>query len=247
MATKHTAVPFAIEQHNATGSISYWQSGDHQSEADKNGVSLAEYIHALYGLIRQAKAKNVLVIGCGGGTLATMLTRAGVAVTIVDIDAKSFAIARHYFSMPDNIACHIADGRTFLRRDTGRYDAIVLDAFAKQVIPKHLLTPAFFALVKSHLRPRGGLFLINLIAAGDDDPLPGHILNDLGRVWRNTRLLDRMGWDSRNAIALAGSVRGLKRPRLLMMPARRARAIAAVLKSMAFREIAAADPARHNR
>jgi hypothetical protein len=56
-----------------------------------------------------------------------------------------------------------------------------------------------------------------------------------------------MGWDSRNAIAMAGSVRGLKRPRLLMKPARRARAIAAVLKSMAFREIAAADPARHNR
>ncbi|MBN9576796.1 MAG: hypothetical protein J0H26_00370, partial [Alphaproteobacteria bacterium] len=92
----------------------------------------------------------------------------------------------------------------------------------------------------------GGIFLINLIAAGDDDPLPGRILRNLGRVWRNTRLLDRMGWDSRNAIALAGSVRGLKRPRLLMMPARRARAIAAILKSMAFRAIAAADPARRS-
>ncbi len=55
-----------------------------------------------------------------------------------------------------------------------------------------------------------------------------------------------MGWDSRNAIALAGSVRGLKRPRLLIKPARRARAIAAILKSMAFRAIAAADPARRS-
>lgn len=247
MATRHTAVPFVIEQHNATGSISYWQSGDHQSEADKNGISLAEYIHALYGLIRQAKAKDVLLIGCGGGTLATMLTRAGITVTIVDIDAKSFAIARHYFHMPDHIACHIADGRAFLKREARRYDAIVLDAYAKQVIPKHLTTPSFFALVKSRLRSRGGLFLVNLIVAGDDDPLPGRTLRNLRRVWRSTRLLDRMGWDSRNAIAMAGSVRGLKRPRLLMKPARRARAIAAVLKSMAFREIAAADPARHNR
>ncbi|MBN9591141.1 MAG: hypothetical protein J0I02_02795, partial [Alphaproteobacteria bacterium] len=89
-------------------------------------------------------------------------------------------------------------------------------------------------------------FLINLIVAGDDDPLPGRILRNLGRVWRNARLLDRMGWDSRNAIALAGSVRGLKRPRVLIKPARRARAIAAILKSMAFRAIAAADPARRS-
>ncbi len=165
-------VPFAIEQHNATGSISYWQRGDHQSQADRNGTSLAEYIHAIFGFLRQAKCKRVLMIGCGGGTLATMLHRVGVNVTIVDIDPTSFEIARQYFHMPDEIECHVADGRSFLRRGTARYDAVVLDAFSKQVVPKHLLAQSFFALVKSRMRARGGIFLINLIVADDDDPLP---------------------------------------------------------------------------
>lgn len=232
-------VPFAIEQHNATGSVSYWQRGDHQSQADRNGTSLAEYIHAIFGFLRQAKCKRVLMIGCGGGTLATMLHRVGVDVTIVDIDRTSFEIARQYFHMPEEIECHVADGRSFLRRTTARYDAVVLDAFSKQVVPKHLLSPSFFALVKSRLRARGAIFLINLIVADDDDPLPFRVAGKLKQVWRQARLLDHVEWEDRNAIALAGAVRDLKQPRVLMQPLRRARQIAASLKTMQFRDLTA--------
>lgn len=234
-----SAVPFVIEQNNATGAVSYWQLGDHQSEADKNGIALAEYIHAIYGLLRQAKAQNVLMIGCGGGTLATMLRKARVAVTIVDIDPASFEIARSYFHMPQTIETHIADGRAFLRRETRRFDAIVLDAYANQEVPKHLLTPSFFALVKSRLRTRGGLFLINLIVKDDEDRWPDRVCTKMGKTWRHVRLLDRDGWENRNAVAVAGAVRNLKRPRLLLKPARRARAIANALKTMQFRDLRA--------
>jgi 2-polyprenyl-3-methyl-5-hydroxy-6-metoxy-1,4-benzoquinol methylase len=230
-------VPFAIEQHNATGSISYWQEGDHQSQADKNGVSLAEYIHAIFGLLRQAKCRRVLMIGCGGGTLATMLHRAGVDVTIVDIDPSSFEVARQYFHMPNEIECHVADGRAFLRKGATLYDAVVLDAFSKQVVPKHLLTPSFFALVKSRMRPRGSIFLINLIVADDDDPLPFRVARNMGHFWRDARLLDHEEWEDRNAIAMAGAVRKLKRPRVLMWPGRRARYIANSLSTMQFRDL----------
>jgi 2-polyprenyl-3-methyl-5-hydroxy-6-metoxy-1,4-benzoquinol methylase len=230
-------VPFAIEQHNATGSVSYWQEGDHQSQADRCGVSLAEYIHAIFGLLRQAKCRRVLMIGCGGGTLATMLHRAGVDVTIVDVDPASFEVARHYFHMPDAIECHIADGRAFLRRGSTFYDAVVLDAFAKTVVPRHLLTPSFFALVKSRMRPRGSVFLINLIVADDDDPLPVRVVRNMRDVWRDARRLDQEEWEDRNAIAMAGAVRALKRPRVLMRPARRARQIANSLSTMQFRDL----------
>src|ERR1700761_7441667 len=89
-----------IEQNNATGKVSLWQAGDNHSVADARGVSLADYIHAMYGLIRQAKARRVLLIGGGGGTLATMLHRVGIAVTVVDVDPAAFEIARRYFHMP---------------------------------------------------------------------------------------------------------------------------------------------------
>ena len=225
-----------IEQNNRTGGVSYWQAADNQSLADRRGVSLADYIHALYGFLRQVKSRNVLMIGGGGGTLATMLRRAGVKVAMVDIDPLSFEIARRYFKMPADVECHVGDGATFLRRNTRRFDAIVLDAFADEIIPPHFLKAKFFALVKSHLKPRG-IFLINIVVAGDDDRTPDRIARLMGRAWRDVRLLDSDGWENRNAIALAGTVKKLKRPRLMMRPQIRARRIAAELRILDFRAL----------
>ncbi len=229
-------VPFVIEQNNATGAVSYWQGGAQQSEADAEGVSLAEYNHAMFGLMRQAGARRVLMIGLGGGTLATMLHRAGVAVTAVEIDPAIVELARGYFAMPGEIEIHIGDGAAFLKRDKRKFDAIVLDAYSGAEMPDHLITSAFFATVKAHLMP-GGIVLINLIVPDDDDPLPHEIGSRLKAVWRHVRLLDRPQWVQRNAILMAGRVKGLKRPRLLMKPRRRAKAIAAALKTMQFRPV----------
>lgn len=225
-----------LAQDNRTGGISYWQEKDHQSEADRHGVSLAEYIHALYGLLLQRKPRRVLMIGCAGGTLATMLSRAGLAVTLVDIDPLSFEIARNYFHMPHSVECHARDGRAFLRRRKDRYDAIVLDAFADEIIPPHLLGPGFFRLIKTRLK-RGGLFLINIVVRDDDDPTPRDICRDLQRVWRKVRLLDAEGFENRNAVAVAGAVSSLQRPRLRMKPSRGARALAKGLAQLRFRAV----------
>ncbi len=225
-----------IEQDNATGGVSYWQKGINQSAADGSGVSLADYIHAMYGFLQQAKCRDVLMIGCGGGTLATMLRRAKVNVVIVDIDAHSFEIARRYFHMPDGIECHVADGAAFLRRHSRRYDAIVLDAYSAQSIPKHFLKTSFFDLARSRLRARNAIFLMNLLVADDGDPMPDSVLRLLRRTWRQVRLLDAVGWENRNAVALAGAIRKLKRPGLLMPPERGAGKLAAELKTLEFRD-----------
>jgi hypothetical protein len=64
-----------IEQDNRSGGVTYWLARGPQSLADRTGISLAPYIHVLYGILRPARAKTILLIGCGGGTLATMLAR----------------------------------------------------------------------------------------------------------------------------------------------------------------------------
>jgi len=225
-----------VAQDNRTGGISYWQAQDHQSVADRLGVSLAEYIHALFGLAMQKRPRHVLMIGCGGGTLATMLSRAGVAVTLVDIDPLSFEIARRYFHMPETVECHARDGANFLRRRATRYDAIVLDAFADEVIPPHFLKKDFFRLVKSRLK-RGGLFLVNIVVLNDDDPVPDCIAHAMKEVWRNVRLLDADGFENRNAVVMAGSVESLKRPHLRMPPSVGARALAKELGQLSFRSL----------
>lgn len=229
-----------IEQDNRGGGITYWLARGPQSLADRNGVSLAAYIHILYGFLRQARAKHILLIGCGGGTLATMLAKSGVTATMLDIDPLSFELARRYFHLPKSIACHAADGAAFLRRQTMRYDAIVLDAWSDGGVPRHLLTTAFFRLVTSRLSP-GGIFLINMIAADDDDKKPDRVGWRLKRVFPSLRICDAEGELDRNVLLLAakghGQVRKLKRPRLRLRPKRGSGELAAELKRFDFRHL----------
>jgi spermidine synthase len=225
-----------IQQDNASGGVTYHQAGDHQSVADSQGVSTAEYIHALYGFIRQSGARRVLMIGGGGGTLATMLARGRIAVTILDVDPLSFEIARRYFHMPAGVVCHLADGAAWLRRHAERYDAIVLDAYANEKIPRHLTTAAFFASVKARLA-RGGIFLTNLIVKDDADRHPDIFCRRLKTVFASVKLLDADGWVDRNAIALAGGIKGLKPPRLMLRPKIGAKRVAKLLKGLDFRDL----------
>ena len=207
-----------IVQDNRTGKVSYWQKEYHQSASDARGVSTADYIHAMYFFLRQTKAKDVLMIGCGGGTLATMLHALGVKVTMVDIHKLSFDIARDYFNLPTDIACHVADGIAYLKKHRRRHDAIVLDAFGEGGMPAKFYRPEFFRLAKSRLKARNSLFLMNVIVADDDDPAPDDLVRAMRAQWSKVRLLDTDGWVDRNAVIAAGAVTKLKKPRVLMPP-----------------------------
>jgi len=178
----------------------------------------------------------VLMIGGAGGTLATMLTRRGIQVTLVDINPMAFDIARLYFQMPAMVECHVSDGAAFLRRNSVRYDAIVLDAFSEEKIPRHFLKTQFFRSVKKRLRP-GGLFLINITVLDDEDLVPDGICWALKRVWRGVRLLDSEGFENRNAIAMAGAVKNLERPRLRMKPKTGVRTLRKELSELSFRAL----------
>ncbi len=201
----------------STGSLVYKQGGCCQSEADNNGVSLASYIHAIFGLILQTPAQSILLIGCGGGTLGTMLARRNRDVTAVDVNPAAFTFARQYFDLPDSVDCRVADGREFLSSDSRRYDAIVLDAFQGDHVPSHLQSLDFFALVQSRLTSRGAVFA-NVYVTHDLDDTPDRIVNCMANVWPDVRLLDSQGWRNRNAIAMAGYVSELNAPLLLDRP-----------------------------
>ena len=238
--TERRVVPspgHVIVQDNRTGKVSYWQQEYHQSAADARGVSTADYIHAMYFFLRQVKAQDVLMIGCGGGTLATMLHRSGVAVTVVDIQKLSFDIARGYFAMPDGIDCHVGDGIAFLKKHKARHDAIVLDAFGAGGMPDAFKTRSFFRLAKSRLKERGGLFLMNVIVDGDEDRTPDNLVRLLRRQWSGVRLLDTDGWIDRNAVIAAGAVAKLTKPLLLMPPRPGARRMAQELAILDWRAI----------
>ena len=237
-AVRTIAAPgHSILHDRRTGKVSYWQQDYLQSAADRHGVSTADYIHAMYFFLMQAQSRDVLMIGCGGGTLATMLQASGVSVTVVDLHRLSFDIARDHFRMPAGIACHVADGIAWLRGHRRRHDAIVLDAFGAGGMPAAFMTPAFFRLAKSRLKLRGGLFLMNVIVDSDEDRTPDNLVRAMRRCWSGVRLLDTDGWIDRNAVIAAGAVSRLKKPQSLMPPRTGAAKLARDLAILDWRRI----------
>jgi len=206
-----------VYRDRATGMLTYTQGGYEQSAADRNGVSTAPYIHALFGLALQTRARTCLIIGCGGGSLGKMLADKGVRITIADIDPASFDLARWYFGLPESCECRVADGKAFLEKETRSFDAVVLDAYDAGKMPAHLADPAFFALVKKHLA-KGGAFFVNAYVENDDDPFARDTAARLRRVWRNVRMLDLPGRVNRNATLMAGNVDALAQPTLITVP-----------------------------
>ena len=223
-----------ILQARRTGSLIYMEGGFIQSEADGDSVSLASYIHAIYGLLYQADSQKILMIGCGGGTLATMLSKHGRDVTVVDVNPQSFLLARKYFGLPSVVTCRVADGCEFLLSESRIYDAIVLDAFAGDRIPAHVQSSTFFRLARTRVNRRGCIF-VNVHAMHDLDNAPNLMSIKVAEAWRNVRVLDGQGRRGRNAIVMAGAVLCLDVPALHMQPLISADEIDSELKAMQFR------------
>jgi spermidine synthase len=235
LATKDTAFgEITILQRRAIGSYIYSQQDWFQSEADRNGVSLTTYVHAIFGLLSQTPAREVLMIGCGGGTLATMLVKACRLVTVVDINPESIALAQQYFCLPAQVACYVEDGASFVERQNKLFDAIVIDAFTHDRVPHHLCSKEFFQLVRHRLAPAGCIFLNVLLQHGSDlsaDVIAGRMADAGFRV----RVLESPEPIERNAIVMGGAVAGLLRPTLLVRPEVLQDEITARLERMRFR------------
>lgn len=223
------------------GSHAYATGGWYHSHADRNGISLASYVHALYGLVEQAKAQRILVLGCAGGTLATMFARAGRHVTAVDIDPGCFDLARKFFGLPLAVECHIGDGRAFLETYATSFDAIIVDAYHRHAVPSHLCSAEFFALARTRLAA-GGVILLNAVLAHDLDRFADRVAAGMASIGLSTRIFDAAGTRDRNALILGGAVAGLQPPALLVRPDTLADTLAAELAEMTFRTRRRADP-----
>lgn len=226
--------PITIDADKRSGAIAYCQGGYFQSRADRNGVSLLTYVHALFGLVRQTRAQTVLVIGCAGGSLATMLAREACDVTAVDVNPHAFLLARKYFGLPDSVQCRVADGCDFVFSSRRKFDAIVLDAFHGGRMPSDLLADSFFAQARKRLQGQGTIFA-NIHVADDRDDAADRGAERMREISPHLRILDRPGEKYRNAIVMAGAVRGLRKPSLLMPPDIESREIAAALGNMHLR------------
>lgn len=123
-------------------------------------------------------ARQLLAIGGGGFAFPKLVAaeHPGVRTDVVEIDPAVVRIARRWFYLDDAVALARAgsgdlqvicdDGRRFLEREPGPYDAVVLDAFVGETPVRSLATVGALRLVRRALAP-GGLLLMNVVSCAD--------------------------------------------------------------------------------
>lgn len=128
-------------------------------------VGLAVYPYLMADEVWRARpgGHEALIVGMGGGLLPPLLDSRGVHSTVVEIDPAVVEAARKYF-LYDAVRAPvaIADGRRYLAGDRRKYDYILLDAFAGEAVPIHLLTQEIMASVADRLNP-GGVVALNFV------------------------------------------------------------------------------------
>ena len=166
-ATAHYGV---IDMLTPTGMATGLVTGPHgvQSAVYKYGRSdlVFWYTNEMARVTIERNPKSILVLGGGAFTLPQYLAGKlpNARIDAVEIDPQLEDISVEYFnySHPSNVTLHFEDARTFVNRDGGMYDVILVDVYGDTMIPFSLMTHEYGTALTKHLAP-GGIVLANLV------------------------------------------------------------------------------------
>jgi len=116
-------------------------------------------------LLFQPPPTRVLILGLGGGDMVRYLQHhlTSVKLRSVEIDPEVIAVARDYFSLPENRCEYIEDEAFhFIQRDHHSYDSVLVDIYAGNNPPAMYRRWEFYLHCQRLLTPQGVLAL-NLI------------------------------------------------------------------------------------
>lgn len=113
-----------------------------------------------------ARAARIVDVGLGGGRIASYLHDfvPDARVTCVELDPAVVELAQRYFGVQPGPRLELVtgDGRVYLARARESFDVILLDAYQGTLVPFHLVTREFFAILKRRLSP-GGVVAQNIV------------------------------------------------------------------------------------
>ncbi|MFH2085756.1 MAG: fused MFS/spermidine synthase [bacterium] len=103
-------------------------------------------------LERRGKAKNVLLLGLGGGDVVKQLTSQHThgKIVVVELEAEVVRVAKDYFGIIPNEKLQIVteDAKTYVKRNKQRYELVIVDLYSGDGVPKFVETKRFLSDVK---------------------------------------------------------------------------------------------------
>ncbi|WP_316504295.1 fused MFS/spermidine synthase [Nitrosopumilus sp.] len=120
-------------------------------------IDYTEYFHL--GMLFNPSASNVLFVGGGGftGPKNFLVLYPDIKVDVIEIDPGVVEAARTYFGLQDDprLKIFVDDARKHLSTFDKKYDLVVLDAYAANYVPYHLMTDEFFEILEERMEPDG--------------------------------------------------------------------------------------------
>lgn len=116
-------------------------------------------------------ARSVLILGYGAGSLECILrSEMGLdpMIVAVDDDPLMFQLARERFGLAvsPRTSVHVADAFTFMERDAGGHDLVLLDLFNDLDVVPEVASPRSVASLRDLTRP-GGMVMVNTVVHDD--------------------------------------------------------------------------------
>ncbi len=113
--------------------------------------------------IRQREIKNVLILGFGCGSVASILQDEygkRLEITGVEKDPEVISLAKKYFSMDQykDLSLHCADAMEFALNSKEKYDMVVMDVFVDRDVPEIFSEVQFISALEGLLSGKGILF-----------------------------------------------------------------------------------------
>lgn len=181
----------------------YCINGSLQTLCRPDGTSLFGYVHAIKKLI--ADAREVLLIGGAGGSLATMLARRGADVSVVEIDPAALPLAQRHFALDRSVNWITDDAANYLNRCGRSFEAIVFDACDSNGTIERVLNADAVAKIMDWVRPSGAL-LVNL-SGSEEAPAQGwDLLRDLcAKGFRTILYRPESGWEGNEILYVSQS------------------------------------------
>jgi spermidine synthase len=187
----------AIWESEKTRDRFYLEGEIFQSQSSAAGESRLPYVKMMEAFL--GDAKNILLLGYGGGNLATMLTRSGKGVTVVDHNPVSFDLAKRFFGMPKEISCIVEDFKEYLAAETRSFDGIAIDVGGPGFCYEEQFDPATCYSITARLGP-GGRGILNMLVATDFDAAPDLMGSNLSEGHMGSWIFDQPGLLNRNVL-----------------------------------------------
>ena len=176
-----------------------------QSIKIKNGDLTGMYYDYALAAPLLTDKKRILILGMGTGTFAKQCKKyfPDSRIKGVEIDEKITALAKKYFSLPNEVEVVTYDGRAFLQSDKNIYDVILVDAFQDISPPFQMSSTEFFSLVKNHLAA-GGVMVVNMnMRASGAGNINEYLIDTIGKNFSALKIIDARGVTNRVLFAAA--------------------------------------------